>query len=83
LKLKPSKRNPTTKKVEFQGGDVAFTAKLAGGTWTSVWNLDPKASSTNVPMPMAVTVQLDGHVYGATVTVTYSSKAGVGGKFKK
>jgi hypothetical protein len=83
LKLKPSTRNPTTKKVEFQGGDVAFAAKLSGGTWMSVWNLDPKANSANVPMPMAVTVQLDGHVYGATVTVTYSSKAGVGGKFKK
>ena len=50
LRLKPSKRNPATKKLEFQGGDVAFAAKIMNGAWAAIWKMDPKVTSTNVPM---------------------------------
>jgi PKD repeat protein len=86
LKLKPSVRDAVTKKTTFLGGDVAFSAKLTSGSWAKAWQnegVDPASDKANVPMSMLVTVDLGGTVYGATAEVTYSSKAGTGGKFKK
>jgi hypothetical protein len=83
LKLKPSKRNPVTKKLEFQGGNVTFAAKIMNGTWATVWGLDPKAALSNVSMSIPATIVLSGNTYVVTVTTTYSDKPGVGGKFKK
>jgi len=84
LTLKPSKRNKTTKKVDFLGGDVAFKIKMAKGTWSDDWTdegilttLDTKA--TNVPF--ALTLTLGGKPYIATVTTVYKGKADKGGTF--
>jgi hypothetical protein len=82
LKLK-FKRNPATKKLEFQGGNVAFAARIINGTWAAIWNLNPATASNNLPMSMTATITLGGNVYQSTVNVMYSSKAGVGGKFAR
>ena len=83
LKLKPTKRDPKTKKPVFQGGDVQFTASIRNGAWAKIWGLDPNATASKAPMSMPATVQLAGSTYVATVAVTYSSKTHVSGKFKK
>jgi PKD repeat protein len=83
LKLKPSLKDPKTKKLVFQGGNVTFAAKIQNGTWAATWGLDPKATSTNVSLSMPATIVLGGNTYVATVTTNYSDKAGVSGKFKK
>jgi len=57
--------------------------KLSKGAWAATWNMSPTASAANQPLPMTAGITLDGIVYAATVTVSYSAKAGVGGKFKK
>ena len=65
---------------------MAFSAKLKNGNRSSDWSdegVDPTASKENVPMNLEVSLNLNGTLYTATVTVQYSSRAGVGGKFKK
>jgi hypothetical protein len=83
LRLKPAKHNSKTNKLDFQGGNVAFVAKIVNGTWSAVWGLDPNVTSKSSPMSMVVTLQVAGQVYVATVTATYTSKAHVGAAFKK
>ncbi|HYF48704.1 MAG TPA: PKD domain-containing protein, partial [Planctomycetota bacterium] len=38
LSLKPSLRDKLTKQLVFQGGNVAFKAKIAKGTWSDDWS---------------------------------------------
>jgi hypothetical protein len=83
LKLKPSIRNKTTKKLEFQGGDVQFALKLHNGSWAAGWGMSSTVSAANAPMTLNATIQLGGNTYVAPVSVQYSAKANVGGKFKK
>jgi hypothetical protein len=77
FKLKPVKH----KKGSFNGGNLAFVAKLQHGTWSSLWNMNNNA--TNAPTPMSAIVQMNGNTYMTTVTVNYSGKSNQGGKFKK
>jgi PKD repeat protein len=77
FKLKPTKH----KKGNFNGGNLAFVAKLQHGTWSSLWNMNNNA--TNAPTPMSAIVQMNGNTYMTTVTVNYSGKSNQGGKFKK
>jgi len=82
LKLK-KKRNKATKKSEFVGGDVAFSASLSGA-FTSAWadeGVDPARSDSKVPLTFTVDLSAGGKLYRATVTATYSSKAEKGGAF--
>jgi hypothetical protein len=86
LKLKPAKRNKTTKKLEFQGGPVAFSAKVRNVDWADEWlddGFEPGADAKKVPQDMAVELWLDGKVYTATVTGSYTAKAEKGGRLKK
>jgi hypothetical protein len=86
LKLKPSMRNKATKVITFLGGDIAFKAKLAKGSWTTAWSnegIDPAANKTGTPMSLLINVDLGGTLYGIVADVLYSSKAGNSGKFKK
>jgi len=82
LKLK-SKRNAATKKLEFQGGDAPFAAKLKNGTWAPAWGLDPNSAATGQQHNFAITLQLGATNYAVTVSVSVSSKPNVGAKFKK
>jgi len=84
LSLKPSKRNKTTKKIDFLGGDVAFKIKMAKGTWSDDWtdegiltSLETKAAN----IPFALTLTLGGKPFTATVTTVYKGKADKGGTF--
>lgn len=84
LKLKPSKRNKTTKKVEFLGGVVAFSAKLKSGTWSDDWTdegVDAAVDKKKVALNFVVDVTFGGKIYTATAASTYSGKAAKGGKF--
>jgi PKD repeat protein len=83
LKLKPSVRNKATSKMEFQGGNVTFTLKLQHGTWAAAWGMNSASTVSNSPMPLDAQIQLAGNTYDAPVTVQYSGKAHVSGKFKK
>jgi poly(3-hydroxybutyrate) depolymerase len=79
-------RDKATKTRYFPGGDVAFKAKLAKGTWSDDWadeGADPLADAKNAPMTMLVKLTLDGTLYGVTLENLYSAKAGKTGKFKK
>lgn len=83
LKLKPAKRNKATKKMEFQGGPVAFSAKLVGGSWSSAWadeGVIPAADAKKQPLTMTVDVHFNNTVYRASIAATYSAKANAGGK---
>jgi hypothetical protein len=83
LKLKPSKRNKSTKKIEFQGGPLAFSAKLIAGNWTTAWSdegANPAADAKKQPLTMTVDVHFDGTVYRASIAATYSAKAASAGK---
>lgn len=82
LKLKKTK-NKATKKSEFVGGDVAFSAMLTGA-FAAAWadeGVDPARSDAKVPLVFTVDLSVDGKLYRATVTATYSSKAEKGGGF--
>lgn len=82
LKLK-KKRNKATKKSEFVGGDVGFSASLSGA-FTAAWadeGVNPARSDSKVPLVFTVDLSVGGTVYRATVTATYSSKAEKGGAF--
>jgi len=78
FKLRPIKGHAGS----FNGGDLAFVAKLQGGSWAGDWKI-ANVNATNVSLPLSVSVVINGNTYAATVTVTYSAKANVGGKFKK
>ena len=82
LKFKPALRDKVSKKTIFQGGPVPFTIKLAKGTWSTGWGIDPNATAAG-KTDMTSTITLDGTVYSATTTVNYSTKTKSGGKFKK
>ena len=78
--------NKTTKVKSFPGGAVPFKVKLSKGSWMDEWSdegIDPAASASKTPMPMTVDITFGGRVYTSTANAVYSSKAGVGGKFKK
>ena len=84
MKLKPSKRNKTTKKVEFLGGNVAFSARLKAGTWSDDWTdegIDSKADAKKSPRTFVVDVTLNSQIYTATAVASYSGKADKNGKF--
>ena len=83
LKLKPAKRNKATKKMEFQGGDVAFSAKLIAGSWSTAWSdegVNPAADAKKQPLTMTVDVHFNGTVYRASIAASYSAKANTAGK---
>jgi len=83
LSLKPSTKDPVTRKPVFAGGDLAFKIKLAKGAWASAWQIDPAATIVNGTLPLDVGIKLGSTSYGSAATATYSSTAGKGGKFKK
>lgn len=86
LKMKPSKRNKSTKKIEFLGGDVAFKATLKKGAFAASWDdegVSGAADQKNQPLNFQVQMLFNGGRYGAEVTPLYSCKAGVSGKIKK
>jgi uncharacterized repeat protein (TIGR03806 family) len=86
LALKPSKRDPKTKTVQFLGGDVKFKASLHHGDWVSAWTadgVDPTKTAANQPLTLTVSLSFQGQPYTTTVTTMYSGIAGKGGKFKK
>ena len=75
------KRNKITKKNEFLGGSVAFTVKLTNGAWSAIW-ATPTGNTKNTPLPVVINLTINGTTYTASATALYSSKAGIGGKFK-
>lgn len=84
LSLKPSKRNKTTKKVDFLGGDVAFKIKMAKGTWSDDWTDEgilTTLETKGAPAPFVLNLTLGGKPFAATVTTTYKGKADKGGTF--
>ncbi len=81
LRFKPALRDKVLKKMIFQGGPVAFTIKLANGNWAAGWGMDPTAAATGTTT-LTSTITLDGVVYAAPTTVTYSTNPKSGGKFK-
>jgi hypothetical protein len=85
LKLKLVK-NKATKKKEFLGGAVPFKIKISKGSWMDEWSdegVNPEQTAVKTPMPMVVDIAFGGRIYTHPANVIYSSKAGVGGKFKK
>jgi hypothetical protein len=83
LKLKRAKPAKGTKVGVFPGGDVAFVAKIQKGTWAAIWEMDPAVTVATPLYDIPVTIQFAGTVYATTVQAAYSSKAGIGAKFKK
>lgn len=86
LRLKPSKRNKTTRKVEFLGGDVSFKAKLFKSTWSDDWSdegVNPAADAKDQSVELKAMLELNGVTYAATISAIYSAKAGKMGKMKK
>jgi len=81
LKVK-GKRDKKTKKIVFAGGDVPFSLKMKGGTWSDEWGVSPGEDVTKEPMEFSVNVLLGGTVYEATLSPKLTAKAGKGGKFK-
>ena len=75
------KRNKATKKNEFLGGNVAYTVKLSNGAWSTIWAA-PNGNTKNMPLPVVINLTVNGTTYTASATALYSSKAGIGGKFK-
>lgn len=85
LSLKPSKRNKDTRKNEFLGGDVTFSAKLNKGTWSDDWSdegVDKAADAKDDPLKIRIDLTLGGKVYRAEVDAKYSGKAEKSGKIK-
>ena len=83
LSLKPSKRNKTTRKQVFLGGNINFKAMIKDGTWAAVWGI-PTTKSKNVPLLMTVDLQLSGQIYeAANINTTCSVTAGKSGTFKQ
>jgi uncharacterized protein (TIGR03790 family) len=85
LNLKPAKRDRATRKLVFQGGDVAFKAKLSKGTWSDDWadeGIDPNATMSNTPMTLKVNFNIGGKVYVAVAHCSYMSKPAKSGVFK-
>lgn len=84
LKLK-GKRNKTTKKFEFAGGDVPFKVALKNGKWAAAWaslGIDGTADAAKRPVTMNVDLAINGKTYTAAVSVSYSAKAGKSGTLK-
>ena len=78
--------NKATKKKEFLGGAVPFKIKISKGSWMDEWSdegVNPAQSTVKTPMPMVVDIIFGGRIYTHTANMIYSSKATVGGKFKK
>ncbi|HYF48705.1 MAG TPA: PKD domain-containing protein [Planctomycetota bacterium] len=85
LSLKPALRDKLTKQVVFQGGNVAFKAKIAKGTWSDDWSdegINTGVDAAGQPMTMTVMIKLNNTPYVTTVNATYTGKAGKGGKFQ-
>jgi len=86
LKLKPSKKNPLTKKVEFLGGPVPIKVTLSKGSWVDDWledGIDPDQSATNGSVTFTVGVIFNDALYRKDVETTFKSKAKKGGSFKQ
>jgi PKD repeat protein len=83
LKLKLGKRDKTTHQASFIGGNVPFSVKLTNGNWAATWNFNPTNNANKQPVQMTADVILVGTDYQASITVVYSAKANVSGKFKK
>jgi len=85
LKIK-GKRNKTTRRVEFLGGSLPFSAILKSGSWADEWaaiGTDPAASKKNAPLQIVLNLRVDGTPYTANVQVKYSAKAGCGEKVQE
>jgi large repetitive protein len=83
IKLKPSKRNKVTGKIDFLGGPVTFSAKLKG-SFASAW-IDEGVTAVdmkNAPVQIVVDIPFAGRVYTATVSASCSAKSTTGAKFK-
>ena len=86
LTLKPTKRNPKTKKLDFLGGDVKFKANLRNGNWSGAWSndgVDPARTAKNQPLTLTVNLTFLNQPYTATVTAMYTGVAGKSGRFSK
>lgn len=86
LKMKATVKNPLTKKREFAGGAVPFTAQLKNGSWDAIWlekgialPLDSKKSAVSVD----VRIQFNANTYVATVPAFYTGRKDKAGSFKK
>jgi|GEM_PF-2506720 len=80
LKLKLAKATGA-----FGGGDVPVKASLKQGTWATAWaaaGIDSGQDARNAPAELAVGMRFNGYVYGATVPISYSVRAGAGGRFR-
>ena len=82
LTLKPNKKSKSNPAPGFAGGNVTFKARLANGSWAAVWGINPNATGSTTGA-MATTISLNGSVYSATTTLTYTAKARVGATFVK
>jgi hypothetical protein len=75
------KNSPRT----FNGGDVAFKAKLVHGSWSDLWapaGVDRNTSQNGVKLNLNVAITIDGTAYAVPAYATITSKAKVGGKFR-
>jgi len=83
LKMK-MKRNKATKKLEFVGGNLPFSATLTKGSFVPAWadeGVDPSLSGKKRRVNFSVGMKLNGRLYGTQVATTYSAVAGKGGLF--
>jgi hypothetical protein len=74
-----------TLSMQSSGGATSFKLALKNGSFAELWSsigIDPKATVNQQPLTFSVTLDCNGTSYATSVTATYSSKAGVGGKFK-
>ncbi|HEY3324108.1 MAG TPA: lamin tail domain-containing protein [Planctomycetota bacterium] len=78
IKLK-FKRNPLTKKSEFQGGTVPFMVRVRNTKWSETWVsdglFDKQENMLKGSKALPVELQMDGKVYGTSVSGQYSSKS--------
>ncbi|MCY3020656.1 MAG: PKD domain-containing protein [Planctomycetota bacterium] len=82
LKMKFT-RNKTTKKLEFRGGNVPFTATVKGALaddWLDE-GVNPSVDSKKQNLSVSVDLWLNGRVYTASLNTLYSAKAGQCGTF--
>jgi hypothetical protein len=76
------KRDKTTKKINFAGGDVPIKGSLTHGTWSTVWGFDANSAPAAI-QNFTVSIEINGTLFGATVTCSMTSKPEKGAKFKK
>ena len=82
LKLKPSVRDPLTKKSSFAGGDMTFKATLTHGDWGAAWGVDPAALLAATTKDISLSLLIGDKLVQAQMTVNLLTKP-KGAKFFK